>query len=186
MCRYTGGFQGGCVVCLHPSHPASQQLHLDLQSTKGFHAFWFTPLLLCTSGGGLWLDFPSWVHLKFPGWDTDNKGAVTLGTSAAKCSPGVLGRFAQSVQKYCCQHLSWQLKVTQIWAAVTPLDHGNVPIFTASSALESISSCWNFRSQMLWRAQDCRKVLKELHHPRAPHCYVSGAYCTSSLCLLCR
>lgn len=122
MCRYTGGFQEGCVACLHPFHPASQQLHLDLQSTKRFHAFWFTPLLLCTSGGGLWLAFPSWVHLKFPGWGTDNKGAVTLRRSAAKCSPRVLGRYARFVQKYCCQHQSWQLKVTQVWTAVTPLD----------------------------------------------------------------
>lgn len=134
-----------------------------------YSAFWFTPLLLCSSGGGLWLAFPSWAHLKFPGSSTDNKGAVTLRTSAAKCSPRVLGRVAQSVQK--CLLSAPELGAegdssVPGRAAAAPLDHGNVPIFTASSALSSVS-CWNCRSEVLWRARDCTKVLKELRCPRA-------------------
>lgn len=135
-----------------------------------YSAFWFTPSLLCSSRGGLWLAFPSWAHLKFPGLGTDNKGAVTLRTSAAKCSPRVLGRFAQSVQK--CLLSAPELAAegdssASRRAAVTPLDHGNVPVFTASSALASVF-CWNCRSEVLWRAQDCTKVLKELRLPRTP------------------
>lgn len=136
-----------------------------------YSAFWFTPLLLCSSRGGLWLAFPSWAHLKFPGSSTDNKGAVTLRTSAAKCSPRVLGRVAQSVQK--CLLSAPELGAegdssVPRRAAAAPLDHGSVPIFTASSALSSVS-CWNCRSEVLWRARDCTKVLKELRCPRAPH-----------------
>lgn len=65
-----------------------------------YSALQFTPTLSCNSRGRLWLAFPSWAHLKFPGLGTDNKGAVTLWTSAAKYSPRVLERFAQSAEKY--------------------------------------------------------------------------------------
>lgn len=74
-------------------------------------ACWFTPSLLCSSTGRLWLAFPSWAHLKFRGLVTDNKGAVALRPSAAKCLPRVLQSLCRSA---CCPHWSWRLKVTQV------------------------------------------------------------------------
>lgn len=145
-----------------------------------YSVFWFIPLLFCSSRGRLWLAFPSWAHLNFPGMGTDNKGIGTLRTFAAKCSHRVLGRFAQSVQK-CLLSVPELAAEGDSSVPGGALDHGNIPIFSASSALASVS-CLNFRSEVSWRAQGCTKMLEELCHPRAPHWYVSSAHCTSPLC----